>query len=261
MIEDIKKISVIVPCYNDGMYLEETILSVLNSNYSNIEVIIVNDGSVDNTKEVGIALQNKYPNIIYLEQNNRGVSVARNNGIKHSSGEYILPLDADDLISPDYIVKAKDILDKNENVKVVYAEAEFIGNKNGKWDLPVFDRNDLAKENMIFSSAMYRKSDYNKTGGYAEEMLGGWEDWEFWISMLKDGGDVYKIPKVCFYYRIKPSSTSRRKSTTRKIKKETIDFINSKHSEFMFRELGGPLRYSRSWSKIINRARRAINVI
>lgn len=245
-------VSVIMPCYNDGKYLYDAVLSALNSTYSNIEIIIVNDGSFDNTKEVGTLLQERFQNVRYFEQENQGPAAARNYGIKQSLGEFILPLDADDKISTGYIAIAQKVLNNNNQIKVVYSEAEFFGNKNGKWDLPEFSRSLLARKNMIFCSGMYRKVDFLSCGGYSEELIGGWEDWEFWISMLKNEGEIYKIPKVHFFYRIKSLANSRRKKTNRKIKKATIDFINSKHLDFMERELHGPLRYNRSWSKGIN---------
>lgn len=253
-----KRVSVVMPCYNDAKYLQEAVMSVLDSSYPNIEVLIVNDGSTDNTKEVGLLLEKQYSNVIYLEQSNHGVAAARNYGVEQSSGQLILPLDADDKISKDYVALAAQVLQNKEQMKVVYCEAEFFGNKSGDWRLPQFSRKMLARENMIFSSAMYRKKDFIDCGGYSESMLGGWEDWEFWISMLKDGGKVYKIPKVCFFYRIKPPEKSRRKGTNREVKRDTIDFLNSKHSDFMLEQLNGPLRYMRTWSVPINTALRFI---
>ena len=246
------RVSVIMPCYNDSKYLQEAVVSVLNSTYPNVELLIVNDGSTDNTKELGLQLEKQFQNVTFLEQNNKGVAAARNNGVAQSSGEFILPLDADDKISNDYIALAVQKLQDEQQVKVVYSEAQFFGNKSGLWNLPKFTRKLLARENMIFSSAMYRKSDFSDCGGYSESMLCGWEDWEFWISMLKDGGKVYKIPQVCFFYRIKPAATSRRKSTNKDIKRATIDYINSRHLHFMTRYLNGKLRYMRSWSLTIN---------
>ena len=243
-------VSVVIPCFNDGVFLEEAVQSVNNSTYKNVEIIIVNDGSTDNTREIGIQLQNRFTNVKYLEQNNAGPARARNYAISTSRGKYILPLDADDIISDNYIEDAVTILHKHSNVKVVYSNAEFFGEKTGKWNLPEFSIEALAIDNMIFCSGIYRKSDYLEAGGYSDEMIWGWEDWEFWISMLKNGGDVYKIPKTCFYYRIKP--VSRRKGTNKAAKKKTIDLINNKHKEYIFSQLNGPLRYSRSLSKTIN---------
>ena len=89
-------ISVIIPCFNDGNYLHEAIESVLAQSYKNVEIIVIDDGSTDNTKLV----VQKFPQIKYIYQANQGVSSARNAGIFHSGGDYICFLDADDWLLP-----------------------------------------------------------------------------------------------------------------------------------------------------------------
>jgi len=244
-------VSVIIPCYNQSQYLDETIQSVLRSDFHSVEVIIVNDGSSDTTDELGKALEEKYAQISYISQPNAGPSVARNNGIKRAKGKYILPLDGDDLISPDYISSAISVLEKRPEVKVVYCKAEKFGAKNGPWKLKPFNLANLALDNMIFVSGIFRKSDWEAIGGYAEEMTWGYEDWEFWISMLKSGGKVVQLPSVGFYYRTSPNS--RRKSVKKEGKRKTIEFLNKKHKDFLYTYLEGPLRSSRTHSKKINK--------
>jgi glycosyltransferase involved in cell wall biosynthesis len=244
-------ISVIIPCFNHALFLEETVISVLKSTYPNIEIVIVNDGSLDDSEQVALKLINLHTNIIYLRQENRGPATARNKGIDAATGKFILPLDADDLISPDYIEKAIEIIENQPDVKLVYCEAEFFGDRSGKWELPGFSRKLLARENMIFCSAVYRKSDWKSAGGYSEEMTWGWEDWEFWISLLKDGGEVVKLPITGFYYRVRKGS--RRKSTNKEAKRKTVELINVKHRKFLLQYLHGPLRINRSWSSFLNR--------
>jgi len=243
-------VSVIIPCFNQSHYLNETINSVLKSDHSSYEIIIVNDGSSDATDKIGKRLAAQYPQITYISQKNAGPSVARNNGIQRAKGKYILPLDGDDLISPSYISAAVNILENRPEVKVVYCRAEKFGAKNGSWKLKPFSLSNLATDNMIFVSGIYKKSDWEAIGGYAGEMTWGYEDWEFWISMLKDGGEVVQLPFVGFYYRTSPSS--RRKSVKREGKRKTIDYLNRKHKDFLYRHLAGPLRSSRTHSKKIN---------
>lgn len=243
-------VSVIIPCFNQGRFLSETINSVLQSNYPSIELIIINDGSTDNTEQIGLSLENKHENVIYISQSNSGPSIARNKGIEKASGKFILPLDADDLISSNYIAEAIKVLDSKPEVKVVYCKAEKFGAKNGPWKLKPFSRLNLATDNMIFVSGIYRKTDWKTIGGYADEMTWGYEDWEFWISMLKFEGEVVQLPFVGFHYRISP--TSRRKSVKREGKRKTIEFLNFKHKDFLHKYLGGPLRSSRTHSKKIN---------
>lgn len=199
-------ISIIVPCYNHGNFLKECLNSVLSQTFVNWECIILDNGSSDNTKEVAEAFTKKDSRFIYQYTQQRGVSFARNMAISLSQGKYILPLDADDKIEPSFIEKAFHIINTNDKIKVVYSDAELFGASSGKWALPAFNLKDLLIENSIFCTALYRKSDALSFGGYNEEMKEGFEDWDFWIRMLKSGGDVYKIPETLFYYRIRASS-------------------------------------------------------
>lgn len=251
-------VSVIIPCFNDGKYLREAVDSVLNSTYKNYEIIIVDDGSTDNTKEIAAGLVAQDKRISYIYQENAGLSAARNTGIQTSFGEYILPLDADDRISSDYIDKAVKHIGTNSMVKVVYCEAEFFDGKNGNWKLPPFSRRLLARENMIFCCALYRKSSWVEAGGYSREMKKGWEDWEFWISILKNGGDVYKLPIIGFFYRIK--NNSMRKGMTKANKAMLIKYLNSQHRDFFLKELGGPLYKSRSLSRLKNKINKLLSI-
>lgn len=242
-------VSIIIPCYNHAAFLEQTVLSVLASDYPSIEIIIVDDGSHDDSIKIGQRLSEKYPIVKAIQQKNQGPAAARNNGIKIATGNFILPLDADDLISTNYISRA--VLEfHDETVSLVYCNAEFFGEKTGEWKLKPFSLSSLVLDNMIFCSAIFRKKDWEAVGGYDERMTWGWEDWEFWISLLKNGGRVVKLPIIGFFYRVRKNS--RRKSTNKEAKEKTISLINSKHKEFLYNYLKGPLHYQRSWSKRIN---------
>ena len=229
-------VSVIVPCFNQAKYLSEALESVFSQTYQNWECIIVNDGSPDSTKEVAEGWLKKDNRFKYLEQGNKGPSAARNAGIKIANGTYILPLDADDRISEDYLELAvKEFLVDNPP-KVVYCRAEFFGEKSGEWNLKPFTLKDLAYENMIFCTAIFKRVDWEVIGGYDEKMKIGWEDWEFWIHLLKNGGVVKKINKVCFFYRINQSS--RNKNILELQAKILQDYVNIKHADFYIRMFG-----------------------
>ena len=199
-------VSIIVPCYKQAEYLPETLDSVLAQTYPNWECVIVNDGSPDNTDEIGRLYVEKDARFVYVCQENAGPSVARNSGIKNSHGEFILPLDADDLISPVYIEKAVGHFSEFPNTKLVYCKAERYGKENAIWDLPSYDYERFIWDNCIFCSAIYRRIDYDKTSGYNANMVYGNEDWDFWLSLLKKGDTVFRIDEVLFYYRIKDVS-------------------------------------------------------
>jgi glycosyltransferase involved in cell wall biosynthesis len=245
-------VSVVIPCFNQGKYLEETVNSVLASTYRTIEIIIVNDGSTDDSLETAIKLKEEYPEIRIIDQDNAGVAISRNRGIYSASGTIILPLDGDDLVSPNYIEEAVKILNNNPEVKVVYSQAyKFDASGRKPWRLKPYSRNQLARDNMIFVASFFRKADFEAVGGFSEDMTMGREDWEFWIKMLKNGGEVVQLPFTGFYYRLTPTSKRKRTGTSRK-KRERIAYLNARHMDFFERELNGPLRFQRSLSKPYN---------
>ena len=200
-------VSVIIPCYNQGKYIEETIQSVLASTYTDLEIIVINDGSSDSLTN-NLLKTKEWPKTRIYHTLNQGVSASRNFGIKKSSGKYILPLDADDKIDRTYIEKAIKIFENSSDVLLVYSRAIFFGRKNKKWLLPEFSMEIMLCQNVIYCSAIFRRSDFDKTGGYNSNMKGGFEDWDFWLSLLEieGGGNVIRIDEPLFFYRIKARS-------------------------------------------------------
>ena len=241
-------VSVIVPVYNSEKYIAEALDSILASDYADIEVVCVDDGSTDNSLQI---LQ-KYAIVdgrvrVYSQQNS-GACVARNYAISLAKGELILPVDSDNKITSTFISRAVDMMLSDAEVKVVAPRAMYFGDKTGEWQLPPFSLNLLARKNIMDTCAMFRKSDWERVGGYCSEIKTR-EDWAFWISILKDGGKVVRMPEIEFYYRVRATS---KRATNRHLKFDVIDILNRLYPEFFERELGGPLRHRRTWSKLIN---------
>lgn len=232
-----KKVSVIIPCYNCGEYLEEAINSALASTYKNIEIVVANDGSTDEATLKALEKIGKLENplVKVVHQENKGASAARNLAISHAIGEYILPLDGDDKIHPSYIEKALEALETMPNIGAVYCETEFFGTKSGKFDLPEYSRIELLNNNLIVCCGLYRKKDWERVGGYREDFQNGLEDWEFWISFLELGYDFYKIPEVLFYYRWGENAQTKKMNkktnieTSRKILKHHAQLYADNH--------------------------------
>jgi|TARA_A100001518_G_C1213580_1_gene56229 glycosyltransferase involved in cell wall biosynthesis len=200
------KISVIIPCFNHAKYIVESMNSVMNQTFNDFECIIVNDGSTDNSEEVILNWISKDKRFKYLYQDNYGLSKARNTGISFSSAKYILPLDSDDKISSHYLEACINVLEKQDEVKIVYGEAYFFGKKTKKWNLKKYNFEELLYKNMIYCTGLFRKEDWKLVGGYDENLKEGLEDWEFWINILKNGGKVVKLDNCFFYYRVKDNS-------------------------------------------------------
>lgn len=199
-------ISVIIPCYNQGQYLNQAIESVIQQTYNSWECIIVNDGSPDNTEEIALKLCSKDHRIKYLVKLNGGLSSARNYGISNSSGEYVIVLDADDKLAPSYIEKCLKEFLSSPKTKIVYSEAYKFDGVQEKWNLEEYSFNRLLITNMIYCSAMFKRCDWQKAGGYNESLKRGSEDWEFWLRMLDENSIVKRIPEILFFYRVKPTS-------------------------------------------------------
>ncbi|MCH4551241.1 glycosyltransferase family 2 protein [Aestuariibaculum lutulentum] len=230
------KVSVIVPCYNHAQFLDEALQSVLEQNYTHWECIIVNDGSLDHTEQVANVWLEKDTRFKYVHQDNKGLANARNVGISRAQGEFILPLDADDKISKDYVALALEAFRKNDSLKVVYCKAEKFGAETGLWELKPFTLFNLSQENIIFCTALYRKKDWEAIGGYDENMRYGCEDWEFWIALLKQGGNVKQLEHVGFYYRTQQNSMLNNMSNAHY--KYSLDYLSIKHADFFVEQQG-----------------------
>lgn len=242
-------VSVIVPLYNAAPYVRETLESIIASTYRPLEVVVVNDGSTDNSLAVALAVASKHPEIRVISQTNAGVSAARNHAIREAKGEWILPVDADDKISNTYIEHAVAII--ADDIRVIGCKAAFFGEKQGEWRLPDYSPELLARKNMIPISCLFRKADWQRTGGFSEEDIYR-EDWDFWLSMMELGGRYVRLEETGLYYRVTKGS---RRHTAKAQKRAIVDAINRRHPQYLEKYLGGPLHYHRSWSKFLNRFR------
>lgn len=198
-------VSVVIPCFNQGSFVAEAIESVLAQSFQNLEIIVVNDGSTDG-ETIGILDRLDYPLTRVVHTANQGVAEARNTGIALAFGRYILPLDADDRIDRNYMAKAAVVLDSHPKVGFVYCLARLFGAKRGMFYLNKTTLGNMLLDSRVFCSAMFRKSDWEAAGGYNSNMVYGWEDWDFWLSLLELGGQPYMIEEVMFFYRVKKQS-------------------------------------------------------
>lgn len=219
-----RKVSVVVPSYNQGNFLEEALNSVLAQTYTNWECIIINDGSIDNTEEIARKFLSKDKRFRYIKQSNQGVVAARNKAISVSVGEYILPLDGDDKIANTYIEKAVKILESNKQIKIVGCEVEKFGAQTGRLYLPTFSMKTMLAINCFVVTSLFRKEDFEQVGGFNNNMTLGLEDWDLWLSLLENGGDAKRIPETLFFYRFKEgeSRNNRKQNIDNEVKKRIV---------------------------------------
>jgi glycosyltransferase involved in cell wall biosynthesis len=225
------KVSVIIPCYNDGHFLKSSIKSVLDSTYKNIEVIVVNDGSTDlNTIEILEKLSKD--GIKVISQPNRGLGNARNNGVLASAGIYILPLDADNIITPDFITRAVTIMDKGE-FDIIHTKPLFFGENFPERQFHTYSFNlaDSLNRNYIDACAVYRKSVWTGVNGYDEGMPHqGNEDWEFWIHCYFKGFKFKFIEEALYGYRISENSMISQFTQEKYIDNQSYIFLKHKNN-------------------------------
>ena len=240
-----KLVSIVVPCYNQGRFLSEALQSVLSQTYKHWECIIVNDGSPDKTKQVASNWVNRDIRFSYIEQANGGLSSARNAGIRQSKGEFIITLDADDILHCDYIHKLLPVLLQNKDVNIVSCNQYFFsGSMDHILDTYRSEDGDLGSllfENQIMSPAIYRKVDWVRVGGYDELMKFGFEDWEFWISILKTNGKYKVVDEFLFYYR--KSKKSMLIDTLENHRLKILEYVIKKHKDIYHNKFDNTISY------------------
>ncbi|MGN6605052.1 MAG: glycosyltransferase family 2 protein [Ginsengibacter sp.] len=205
MLKEQSLVSVIIPCYNYAHFLPEALECVMAQTYADWECVIINDGSTDNTEEVALKYCEAESRFKYLYKENGGHSSARNLGIRHSKGVYILPLDSDDKISSYFLERAVKEIESDNEIKLVCAETQLFGATEKIVKLPKYDFRELLICNYLFATNLFRRKDFDMTYGYDEQML-LYEDWSLWINLLKNGGRVVEMPFVGYYYRQKTDS-------------------------------------------------------
>lgn len=202
-------ISIIIPCYNAERFIRETLVSLKKQTVDNWECVIVNDGSTDNSLAILREFESEDSRFHVIDKTNEGPAIARNTAIRNSLGKYILPLDADDIIASNYIEKTTSYLETHPEVKLVYSKCDFFGERTGHFELADYDYKRQLWYNSIICTAVYRRTDYDVTPGYNPNMRAVYEDWDFWLSLLNEGDQVYMIPEALFFYRIHgPSRTT-----------------------------------------------------
>ncbi|MEJ2704216.1 MAG: glycosyltransferase [Sedimentisphaerales bacterium] len=205
------KISVIVPCYNHAGYLPEAVESLVRQTYTNWECIIVNDGSSDNTVAVANQLIARYPDrrIRFIDKPHSGVSDTRNVGIEVAAGQWILPLDSDDMFEPSFMQRAVDIVSREPKVDIVFSNMQEFGASHGQWMPDEYSRKQVMVTDTMPYASLYRKELWHKVGGYNKPLsiIKQPEDWSFWISCSKHNVVVRRIQEKLFLYRVHPQST------------------------------------------------------
>jgi len=205
-----KKLSVIIPCYNHGAFLEETIQSVVQSDPERIcEIIVINDGSSD-SKTLDVLTKLKNEKLTVIDQENLGLAGARNKGIEISSCDYLLILDSDNKIRRDFILKFTDLQSSGVSFDMLHGNAEYFGERKGCWPSAPLNLMRICKTNYIDACSIIKKDSLIELGMYDSQMpYMGWEDWDLWIRMATNKKVTLYFDEVFFDYRYASDSMNR----------------------------------------------------
>jgi glycosyltransferase involved in cell wall biosynthesis len=203
-------LSIVVPCHDDGAFLAEAVESAERSAPDGAELVIVDDGSTDEPTLSRLAALRRAGYRV-IDQENAGLAAARNRGIAASRGRYLLPLDADNRLLPDFAAAAVAVLESEPGVGVVYGDRVEFGARSGRVEVPELDLDSLLRANSIDACAVLRREVWEQCGGYDPAMPAmGWEDWDLWIGAAERGWGFRRLPLPAFEYRVRPGSMASR---------------------------------------------------
>lgn len=232
------EVSVIVPCYNYGRFLDEAVDSVLAQSWQDFEIVVVDDGSTDpQTRDLLDAYER--PRTTVLRTEHRGAPAARNTGIRASQGRYVVSLDADDRLHRHYLEKTKAVLDADGPEQLGFVTTWH--RRFGEEDAVMRGENDpnltLAITNRIHGASMFRRKAWESVGGYRESMA-GWEDWNFWLNIAGAGYRWDVVREELFFYRKHGATRSSRSFENRqalldKIFEDNAGFYLENHREIL----------------------------
>ena len=224
------RVSVLLPCFNHGAFIDESLNSVLAQTCQDFEVVIVDDGSTD-PETVEKLSSCSLPRVRVLRTENRGLPAARNHAARHASGAVYCALDADDRLAPTWFEKALRVLDEQPSVSFVSHWLETFGDERWTWTPAQCDLPALLARNAVNGAALVRREAFEAAGGYDESMREGCEDWDFWLRLVESGRAGWIVPEVLFYYRRRADSMSRMMLQEAAYRRP-LDVLVAKHASF-----------------------------
>lgn len=206
-------ISIIIPCYNHSQYLESSIESIRLQKFEDWEIIIINDGSTDNTEEVAEVYAKQDSRIRVIKQENKGLSASRNSGIKSAKGSIIHFLDADDKHLTDSISTVVKYFNEGSKIEVLVSSYSYFKGES-IFHSHIFDDRVIRVESFFNNNlappvSFFIKKTCQEKVGLFDESLKSCEDWDFWIRAAKTGAIIKTISDVLVGYRYVPTSMSR----------------------------------------------------
>lgn len=238
-------VSVVITCYNYAEYVQDAIKSVLNQTQKSLEIIVINDGSTDKSLEI---IKKYKDSVTIVDKNNEGVIAAKNQGLMMAKGEWIIFLDADDVLESNYIEETLRFARFN-NYDVVYTDMKYFGTKNETCNARKFDYELLLTGNYIHNSSLYKKEKLHQAGGYKLEMNGGFEDWELNISLYEVGAKFGYIEDPVLNYRQHADGLGRNSMAQKKLEK-LQEHVRELHRRSYFKRSIGYYKVQKSLKRV-----------
>ncbi len=204
------RVSIVVPVFDAGQDLERALRSATGQTYGDREVIVVDDGSTDARTLAILDDAARRPGVTVHRTPNRGPSAARNLGIAQASGDYVLPLDADDHLDPAFLEQTVPVLDQRPDLGIAHTWIGLVGGHHGTWRTGPFTLEALLVRCTVHVCSLYRRGVWEAVGGYDPRFTEGAEDWDFWLGAASRGWQAACVPEVLAYYQRSPTSRERR---------------------------------------------------
>jgi glycosyltransferase involved in cell wall biosynthesis len=236
-------VSAIIPCFNAETTIERAILSVVSQTIPVSEIIVVNDGSTDNSGRILEGLKLKHQQLKVIHQDNKGVSYARNIAIQAALGDYILTLDADDYFDPSFVEKALIKFSEDSSYGgIMCGYVRIVKDKKVKpYIPPMVSFSSCLLSNGVLSCLLFKKEVVITAGAYDTDMSKGYEDWDLNIRILKLGYTFGVVKEVLFNYSdIKGSRTTIATNNDLELKLQIYDKYKDDYTDnvrYIYKEL------------------------
>ncbi len=195
------RLSVVVRCHDQARFLGEALASLARQTRPPDEVVVVDDGSRDGSSAVAEGYRDTLPLVVLQRTPARGPAATFNDGVRASTGELVVALDADDRLSERYLELTEKALDEGP-YDIAYGGEHRFGAETSRRLAPPFDAGELMVENLIHVSALFRRWVFDATGGFRDELDPlGMEDWEFWVAAVQHGARVTPVEGCWIEYR------------------------------------------------------------
>lgn len=237
-------VSVLIPCYNCEKYVEEAVMSIIKQTYSNLEILVIDDGSTDNTKSILQKLTQKDSRIRYIKnEENLKLIKTLNKGLDLCNGKYIARMDADDISLPTRIEKQVDFFETHPEIGVVGTYIQIFGVRKSVWKMDTKDKYIRAhlfcNSSFAHPSVMMRTSILRDNRLYYNTDYPHAEDYKLWCDIAQYT-KLANIPEVLLYYRINENQVSNKYN---KEQKETAQRIREEYINNFLAERNVPIRF------------------